>query len=83
MPGLRYYIQNRQLKTLDKESRMLDINLSDLIALKLKKELFEPSESSSLSLFKLRRCELLLNKLGEDLDFVKANLNNSHQKTLE
>ena len=83
MPGLRYYIQFKRLKALNNESQMLGIDLSDLISLKLKRELLEPSEPSKSTFFKLERCELLLNKLGEDLDFVKANLNNFHQKTLE
>jgi hypothetical protein len=82
MPGLRYYIQSKRLKALDKESRILGIELNALISLKLSREMFESQEPPSLS-FRLERCEFLLSKLCEDLDFVKETLSNFHTKTLE
>ena len=82
MPGLRYYIQREQLKALEAESRLLGIEVSDLINLKLKRGELErvnsQKELENLSL-RLERCELILIKLCEllqsglvDMAFVRG-----------
>ena len=68
MPGKRYYIPRELLKALEAESRLLGIEVNDLINLKLKRGELERDNSQqelkNLSL-KLERCELILLKLCE------------------
>ena len=82
MPGLRYYIQREQLKALEAESRLLGIDVSDLINLKLKRGELDRANSQkeleNLSL-RLEKCELILIKLCEllqsglvDMAFVRG-----------
>ncbi len=68
MPGKRYYIPRELLLALEAESRLLGIEVNDLINLKLKRGELErdnaQQELKNLSL-KLERCELILLKLCE------------------
>ena len=84
MPGLRYYVQREQLKALEAESRLLGIDVNDLINLKLKRGELDRAntqkELESLS-FRLEKCELILMKLCEllqsglvDMAFVRGAL---------
>ena len=84
MPGLRYYVQREQLKALEAESRLLGIEVNDLINLKLKRGELDRAntqkELESLS-FRLEKCELILMKLCEllqsglvDMAFVRGAL---------
>ena len=98
MPGLRYYVQREQLKALEAESRLLGIDVNDLINLKLKRgELDRANTQKELENLALRqeRCELILIKLCEllqsglvDLAFVRGAIesqaeNNEAATTLE
>lgn len=75
---MRYYIQNRQLRDLDRESKVLGVELNELISLKLKRELFESLPDSTLSL-RLERCEVILSQLSEDLKLVRNMISNCHK----
>ena len=77
MSGMRFYIQSKQLKELDKESKILGIGLNELISLKLKRELLESLPDSKLSL-RLEKCELILSQLTEDLNLIRNSISISN-----
>lgn len=82
MPGLRYYVQKEQLKTLEAESRLLGIDVNALINLKLQRgelDRFQAQQELENLSLRLERCELILLKLCEllqsglvDMAFVRG-----------
>jgi len=82
MPGLRYYVQKEQLKTLEAESRLLGIDVNALINLKLQRgelDRFQAQQELANLSLRLERCELILLKLCEllqsglvDMAFVRG-----------
>ncbi len=92
MPGLRYYIPREQLKALEAESRLLGIEVNDLINLKLKRGELDRDKSQkeieNLSL-KLERHELILLKLCEllqsgliDMAYVRGAIESQSPDTI-
>ena len=88
MAGLRYYVKGSQLKALEAESRVLGIDVSDLINLKLMRGELDRSNShkelENISR-RLEKCELILIKLCQllqsgliDTAFIRGVIENEH-----